>query len=431
MGAVSGPEARLTRTPTRARSGRGLDGRLLVLAVLAVYFAVVAVARVLFDEDAWPFLGVPSEDTIFYDARNVAAAADCRRLGHDPLVDNPCDPSGRPMNYPRMWLLLRFVGLHQSHTPVFGAVVVLLFLASVLLLVGRLTLPQGALVAAALCSPAVMFAVERGNMDLVLFALMVLAVVAWQARSEATRLLSPALVLVAAAAKLYGAFALPAYALTGHRRWRWITAGAFALLAAYLAATADDLEKVARAPEGGLLYSFGARILIGHLYHQVVPGEWQGGTIVAQAIAVVPLLVLTAGAWLWARRRLAPGDADPAGTGGGALLAFHLGALIYLGTFATRKNGDYRLVFLLLTLPLLLAWASPRTREPRRRVARAGLAAVLAALWLGALSPYVGPADELASWVVAGLFVALLAATVPPLRRRRAGVPAGAGREAA
>jgi hypothetical protein len=351
-------------------------------------------------------------------------------LGHDPLVDNPCDPSERPMNYPRMWLLLRFVGLYQSQTPVFGAVVVLLFVTSVLLLVGRLTLPQGALVAAALCSPAVMFAVERGNMDLVLFALLVLAVAAWQARSAATRLLSPALVLVAAAAKLYGAFALPAFALTGRRRWRWITAGAIALLAGYLAATADDIQKVARAPEGGLLYSFGARILIGHLYHQVVPGEWRGGTIVAQAIAVVPLLVLSVAVWLRARRRLAPGDADAA-AGGGALLAFHMGALIYLGTFATRKNGDYRLVFLLLTLPLLLAWASPRTPEPRRRAARAGLGAVLAALWLGALSPYVGPADELASWAVAGLFVVLLAATVPPLRHRGRGVPAGARREAA
>ena len=426
---MTSPGARPAPSVTQAPAGRGLDGRLLVLAVLAVYFAVVAVPRLLFDEDIWRFLGVPSESTIFYDARNVAAAADCRRLGHDPLVDNPCDPSGRPMNYPRMWLLLRLTGLHQSHTPVFGAAVVLLFIASVLFLVGRLTPRQGAAVAAALCSPAVMFAVERGNMDLVLFALMVLAVVAWRARSETTRLLSPALVLVGAAAKLYGAFALPAFALTGTRRGRWITAGAVAVLAAYLALTADDIAKVARAPEGGLLYSFGARILIGHLYHQVVPGEWQGGTIVAQAIAVVPLVAVTVAVWLWARARLGPGQPDPVRTSEGTLLAFHMGALIYLGTFATRKNGDYRLVFLLLTLPLLLAWASSRMHGPRRRVARAGLGAVLAALWLGALSPYVGPADELASWALAVLFVALLAATVPPLGRRRRGAPAEAARE--
>jgi hypothetical protein len=407
----------------RTATGRGLDGRLLVLAVLAVYFAVVAIPRALLDVDVWPALGVPAEDTLFYDARNVAAAADCRRLGHDPLVDNPCDPSARPMNYPRMWLLLRFAGLQQSLTTLFGVVVVLLFLASVLLLVGRLTVRQGAFVAAALCSPAVMFAVERGNMDLLLFSLLVLAVFAWRARSEATRLLGPVLVLVAAAAKFYAAFALPAFALTGHRRARWIVAGTVTLFAVYLAATADDIQKVARAPEGGLRYSFGARILLGYLYHQVVPEAWRGGTILAQAIAVVPLLVFVAAVWVWARRRLAPSEPDAAATRSGALLAFHLGALIYLGTFATRKNGDYRLVILLLTVPLLLAWASSRAGGARRPLARAGLGAVLAALWLGALSPYVGPVDELASWAVAGVLVALVAASVPPLGRRPAGDP--------
>jgi hypothetical protein len=41
---------------------------------------------------------------LFYDARNVAAAADCwAALGFDPLVDNPCDPAGRVMVYPRVW----------------------------------------------------------------------------------------------------------------------------------------------------------------------------------------------------------------------------------------------------------------------------------------------------------------------------------------
>jgi hypothetical protein len=422
---MSGVGARRAAPEARMASGGGLDGRLVVLAVLAAYLAVVALPRALFDVDLWPRLGVPAEDTLFYDARNVAAAADCRRLGHDPLVDNPCDPTDRPMIYPRLWLLLRFLGLQQSHTIVFGGVVVLLFLVSALLLVGRLTVRQGVLVAAALCSPAVMFAVERANMDLVLFSMMVLAVFAWQARSAVVQLLSPALVLAAAAAKLYGVFALPAFALTGHRRGRWIAATTLALLAVYVAATADDIVKVARAPEGGLLYSFGARILIGHLYHQVVPGEWQAGTVVAQAIAVAPLLVVLIAVWVWARRRLTPGEPAEPDAHDGVLLAFHIGALIYLGTFATRKNGDYRLVFLLLTIPQLLAWASSSAGAPRARLARTGLGTVLAALWLGALSPYIGPVDELASWAVAGVFVALLAASVPSLRRRRGPVSPG------
>jgi hypothetical protein len=418
---MSGVGARSTTPADGEASGAGLDGRVLVVAILVAYFAAVALSRVLFDTDLWPRLGVPAEDTLFYDARNVAAAADCRRLGHDPLVDNPCDPTDRPMIYPRLWLLLRFLGLQQSHTTIFGGAVVLVFLVSALLILGRLTARQGVLVAAALCSPAVMFAVERANMDLVLFSVLVLAVFAWQARSAAAQLLGPALAVVAAAAKLYGVFALPAFALSGHRRGRWVAAAGLAVLALYVAATADDIVKVARAPEGGLLYSFGARILIGHLYHQVVPGEWQAGTVVAQAIAVVPLLVLLVAVWVWARRRLAPSEAAEPDGHGGALLAFHIGALIYLGTFATRKNGDYRLVFLLLTIPQLLAWASS-SAGLRERLARTGLGTVLAALWLGALSPYIGPADELASWAVAGVFVALLAASVPPLRRRHGAV---------
>ena len=401
-----------------AAPGRGLDGRLLVLAVLVAYFAVVAVPRVLFDVDLWPFLGVPAEDTLFYDARNVTAAADCRRLGHDPLVDNPCDPSGRPMIYPRLWLLLRFLGLEQAHTTLFGGLVVLAFLVAFLWLVGRVTTRQGVVAAVALCSPAVMFAVERANMDLVLFTLLVLAVLAWQARSEGVRLLSPALVLTAAAAKLYGVFAIPAFALSNHRRGRWIAAATLALLAVYAAATADDIAKVANAPEGGLLHSFGARILIGHLYHQVVPGDWQAGTFVAQGIAAAGLLALLVAVWVWARRRFGPGEPAAPGLPDGRLLAFHMGALIYLGSFASRKNGDYRLVFLLLTLPQLLAWAASGAEAARRRLARAGLGAVLAALWLGTLSPWIAPVDELATWAAAGMFVALLAASLPPLRRR-------------
>jgi hypothetical protein len=217
-------------------------------------------------------------------------------------------------------------------------------------------------------------------------------------------------------------FALPAFALTGHRRGRWIAAAAFAVFAIYVATTADDIAKVGRAPEGGLLYSYGARILIGYLYHQVVPGEWQAGTVIAQAIAALPLLVLVTAAWVWARRRLGPLEPLEPDTHGSALFAFHIGVLIYLGTFATRKNGDYRLIFLLLTIPQLLAWASSSAGTPRGRLARAGLGTVLASLWIGALSPYIGPADELASWAVAGVFVALLAASVPPLRPRQRAV---------
>jgi hypothetical protein len=390
----------------------------LVLGVVAVYFAAVAIARAVWNVDLWPYLGVNSAPTLFYDARNVAAAADCWALGHDPLVTNPCDPAGRVMNYPRLWVLLHFVGLTQARTWLFGVIIVALFLGSFLLLSGRLSPGEGVVTAAAVASPAVMLAIERGNVDLVLFTVFVLAVLAWAARERVTPLLSPALVVTTALAKFYAIFALPAFLLTGVRRAMWAVPAGLGIMVAYVLLTIDDVRQVMSAPEGGLLYSYGARILIGNLYHRFSPGDWVHGNLLAQAIAGIPVVLLGAVMWVWARRRLTPLSAVERMSP--RVLSFHLGALTYLGTFAVRKNGDYRLVFLLLTLPLLFDWAADDESPLRRTLARSGLIAVTSGLWIGALSPFIGPWDEAASWAIAGIFLALFAVTVPRLLPSRA-----------
>lgn len=401
----------LDEGPTTTR--RGLDGRLLVVGALVVYASALAISQAAWSVDIWPYLGVGRAPTLFFDARNVAAAADCWALGYDPLIENPCDPTGRVMNYPRVWVLLHYLGLTQDRTLLFGSIVVALFLLSLLLLLGPLSIKQGVVVALAVTSPAVMFAIERGNIDLLLFAVFVAAVFAWKARERLSPLLSPALIVVAAIAKLYAVFALPAYALTGDRRVRWALPAGIVLLGGYVVLTLDDFRAVLSAPEGGRTGSYGARILIGYLYHLAWPGEWLHGNLLAQGIAILFLVVLAAAAWVWARRRLAwpPGveQASP------ELLAFHLGSLTFLGTFALRRSGDYRLVLLLLTLPLLFRLASGAGSSIFTKLGRAGVIAIIARLWLGGLSQFITPVHELASWAIAGIFIALLAATVPRL----------------
>jgi hypothetical protein len=256
-----------------------------------------------------------------------------------------------------------------------------------------------------------MLAVERANMDLFLFVLFVGAVLAWRARTRISSLLGPGLIVVAAIAKLYAIFALPAYAFTGKRQTRWVIPVGAAAMTVYLALTLTDFRQVLRAPEGGLLYSYGARILIGYLYHSVAPGPWLHGSLLAQLIAIVPLMLLSVAVWRWARARVDP--LLPAEQASWRTLAFHLGALTYIGTFLTRKSGDYRLVFLLLTLPLLFEWVRGDPRAPRTVTSRVAIVTVVAGLWVGALSPFIGPWDELASWGVALVLTALLAATVP------------------
>ena len=54
--------------------GAGVDGRAILLAIVAVYFTVIACGRLLWGLDLWPFLGVPARPRPFIDARNLTAA---------------------------------------------------------------------------------------------------------------------------------------------------------------------------------------------------------------------------------------------------------------------------------------------------------------------------------------------------------------------
>jgi hypothetical protein len=393
-----------------------VDGRVVILGAVAVYVAIAGLVRLLWDVDPRPWLGVPPGPSLFFDTRNITAALECRRLGYDPLVENPCDPWGRPMFYPRVWLLLRWLGFDQSDTMALGVLIVVLFLISLCLLTRRISAGEGVVVAIAICSPAVMLALERANMDVVLFSVLVLAVLLWRRGTEVSRILSPFVVLLAATGKLYPVFGLPAYAVLRHRRAALAAATCGLVFLAYVAVTLDDVRTVATTATQGQYYSYGARILIGQVYHLVVGQDWQGASMAAQAIAAIPLLLLAASVWVWFRRRLGPGAGEVSPAPTAELLGFYLGTLIYVGTFAVFKNYDYRLVYLLLTLPQLMQWVRQgRPDDPRRSLAGLGLAAVVLGLWIGTLSQQLNLLDELVSWAVAGLLVALSAASVPRL----------------
>jgi hypothetical protein len=388
------------------------DGRLIVVGALAVYFLILIVGRAFFRVDIWPSLGVPTGPSLFFDTRNVTAALDCSRLGFDPLVENPCDPWDRPMNYPRLWLALRWLGLDRSHTDALAVTFIALFIASVLLLLGRITLGQGIVVAVALCSPAVMFAIERANMDIVVYSLLASAMLVWGSRMARSDILSPLIVFLAAAAKIYPAFGLVAY-LFSNRRRAAVTALVLLIgFAVYAAATIEDIQAVARTAPQGQYYSFGARILPAAIYHLFVPDRW-AGMLAKQLVAVVPVLVAAPVLWLWGRRRRPSPDPDQ---GGRPRLAFHIGTLLFLATFGIANNFDYRLVFLLLTFPQLFGWIAAGAEEPRAGLAGLTLVVVVGLLWIGALSEPLRLADELVTWAAAGLLAALMMASIPSIR---------------
>ncbi len=406
-------ERRLTSSLRRLlRWAPGADGRVVLLAAVAVYLMTIASGRLLWDVDLWPRLGVPSGPSLFFDARNVTAAWECQRLGYDTLYESPCDPWHRPLNYLRPWLLLGVLGLDQSHTFAFATVLIVAMFVSFSLLVGRVPVGTGIVMALAACSPAVMLAVERANMDIAMFSLVAISSLSWQAFPGSGQIVSPILILLAAVAKVYPIFALPVFVVSSSRLARRTALLCLAGFSVYVAYSLSDIVHIARIAPQGDHFSYGARILPAHLYHLTGADHWAGPAVLKQLLAGVLLAAVVIVVSVGVRRLASPFDdtvVTPA-----SLMALHVSLLVYLGTFAIGKNFDYRLIFLLLTLPQLCDWARASTHQ-LSFLASLTIVAVVLMLWVGSLSQTLALWDELASWIVAGLLTAIGVATFPRL----------------
>jgi len=400
-----------------------IDGRVIVICAVATYLGIVAAGRLEWGIDLWPYLGVPSGRSLFMDARNVTAAWESERLGYDPLYESPRDPWHRPLMYLRPWLLLGVLGLDQSHTVVLSTMLIAAMFVSFALLIGRVTAGTGIVLAFAVCSPAVMLAVERANMDIALFSIVTVAILLWRVVPGPARVASPILILVAATAKIYPVFALPAFVVSNSRISARAALLCLAAFGVYVVYSLRDIAHVAEIATQGEQFSYGARILPAHVYHQFAIARWSGPAALKQAIAIVPLALIAAAIVIRAQRHLSPRSRQST-VSSAPLVGLHVGALIYLGTFAAANNFDYRLVFLLLTLPQLVEWACMPAHR-LSRLASATLVAIVVLLWVGSLSQWLDLWDELASWAVAALLAVAVAASVPGLGSVRTSVFGG------
>ncbi len=382
-------------------SSAPLSGRVLLAAAVGALVSTLVALFGLGRTEAVHLLGVPTMQPPGVDACTISGASLSLAQGLDPLQQNPGDVLGRPLNYPRVWLVLAWLGLRPEHTPWLLVAFFTAFAAGALALVALVrTRAQGLWLALAVWSPAIWLGLERGNSDLFVFGLTAIAL--WLATTRPN--VAAAVVLVAAVAKLFPAFALFGF-VAGDRRQRRAGLVAACLFAGYVAATFGDLAKI----RAGTFH-----------WNRIGYGIDQAAVTFAKNGASLPLLLglaigaalllFGAGAWLRTRVRLPLVDGDP------AALGFRVGCAVYAGSFCLGSSFDYRLMFLLPALPQLVVWS--RALAPRWRwLARGLLVAVLLLLWsmtwrAGLRSLFGGAGegvgllvDELLSWLV---FAALL-----------------------
>jgi hypothetical protein len=358
----------------------------------------------------WNFSPMPHP---FSDFRVVTAGAESRREGHDPMTDNVRDPWQRLMNYPRIWQQLERLGVNQSHTVPIGVGLVGAFLVSMLIWPGEMTVGTAFVLLAGLLSPPVMMAMERGNIELVVFFLSALAI--WMARRS---VLAAGCVVTAMVLKLFPLAGILMLVRAGRRRFLRLFGAALALTAVYVVYSYRDLQAIDNGTPRSSIFSYGVHVaayMASERKIAFITGHWNA---TLNALRLFAGLLLVAGFFV---DRLRPAtNADDVETP--ALDAFRLGAAIYLGTFFLGNNWDYRMVFLLFILPQLWLWSVGRSgviRWPAQfTFAMAGVS-----LWSWLIEPRFARLphgaeiwvwlDEVANWLLFAGLGHLLISTLP------------------
>lgn len=405
----------MPRTATwRPPWARRHSGRVIVAGVFAAYFVALWGFG---GADSWERLGVRPVSPSFADMRSVTSAWECAKEDVEVLPRNPCDPIlQRPANYPRLWLAPAFTGIGQRATVPLGILTAAAFFVAFLYLVGGMGTVGGLICGLAFVSPAAMLGIERGNVDLLLFAMLVAALTVFR-RGGALRVASYGLLLLAAMLKLFPVFAWGVL-LRQPRRWMaWSVAALGSAFGLYVVAIRGTIEAIQEAVPQGVPGFYGADVGVDALQEwasselslawPLALGDWLTATLLGASALLIAAL-----AWRWRGREA---EREPAVVSALRLDAFVAGAGIYVGSFVTFHSYDYRLIFLLLTLPQLLDWCrADRSLVPLPRLT---VAALIAAMWsgeplsaevgfwtdpIGALTyPQLGlPIEELFNWFV-------------------------------
>lgn len=314
-------------------------------------------------------LGLFNYGRWFLDSYAVLASNDAVRAGIDPSAPNPLDDLQRAHVYSDWWFALGRLGFTRQDNFLVGGAWVLAFFAAAWVLLRPATWSQAGLLALLMVSPPVMLAVMRANNDLVIFALLAVALIALRKDSPWRLTVALAAIVLATGLKFYPAVAVGVFLLV-----RPVRRLAFVLPAALIAVAITVVSVWSTIGRGVMpmppsVYTFGAPILFRDLG---LASRWE--------LPAAALLLAAAAVALVARRRtvgLASPEPDLQ-----TRAAFLLGALVLLACFLAGISFGYRWIFALLLAPWL--WQRKQSAAlptAQRRTAILALGLLFTVLW--------------------------------------------------
>ncbi len=359
----------------------------LALSIFTLFAALYLLYPTVYAKliDLWSFqpFRYPFLDSEFY-----ITTKQCFQRGINVYAANPCDGLNRVFSNSPIWLRLPGVPTDTALNPAFGTIFCLAFFASLAAL-PRITTFRGNLIGiAALLSPFTVFAVERANLDLLVFALATLAMrlLAMRplGRGKLARAVGYATINIGFILKFYPITLMLLALRERPRVTATLAAISATVIATYTAIFHHELHLMAaNLPHPDpFADGFAAREFTDGLRRW-----WHWGFIRA---ALLPLQILASVAIAWRITRTSSFAATLARLTPAEHTSLLTGALLICGCFFAGPSIGYRAIHLLFALPGLLVIAASPPPGRLRRLWRATPAITIFLMWNLVLARLIG-----------------------------------------
>lgn len=390
----------------------------LVGGGVLIWLVILGLFRFYGYEKTWQLWNVPTEMPPFIDFRLIPGSAESFQRGFEPTMNNPGDPRGRIFNYPFFWRLFFYIKITESQIIWIGISMIVLFFAGAFLFPQNLTVSDSLWMLFVLFSPASMLLYERGNVDLLIFFVCVLIILA----EGYSAYIAAALLVVGGVMKLYPVLGVSILLRESKTKFIWLTTGCFFALLIYIYITFGSISASWNLTMRGIQISYGTNVFFSR-YGQNISlflAKWLSMIQIKKILNIGPIVL--GGILVLISGMMGMRDREPLKVlSERNLSAFRMGASIYVGTFLLGNNWDYRLAFLILVMPQLLYWTRSSNNN-NRKVVLLNLVLVLASCWhfITWYSPYLKNFkdimfifDEILNWSLLCVFTYLLFATAP------------------
>jgi len=257
--------------------------------------------------------------------------------GEHPVLDYK-------MNYSPLVLGFGFLGLNQQHAVCWGILLAVLYLVAIWILCGPCTLRESFLWIFLILSPDSILAVERGNLDLLLFVLMMTAL-----SLRENPYASSLAILSAGLIKFFPIGALVAVWRNGDRKSRLSALLAFAMFLAFLFLLRGSLFQIGTSLTGQYQSAFGTGVFVDLLRHYGIIHEKYYGMIRAGMVALGIAMLILAGVFGLLTSKTTRIEEIPEKF----QYSYFLTAPFMLGLFVLGNQMDYKWIFLLLMVPAI------------------------------------------------------------------------------